>query len=45
MGRRPSISSPKAGWQEKHGRVSGITFDAGGLIALDRGDRGVLALD
>jgi predicted nucleic acid-binding protein len=24
--------------------VSGITFDAGGLIALDRGDRRVLAL-
>lgn len=24
--------------------MSGITFDAGGLIALDRGDRRVLAL-
>jgi hypothetical protein len=24
--------------------VSGITFDAGGLIALDRNDRGVIAL-
>jgi len=24
--------------------VSGITFDAGGLIAVDRGDRRVLAL-
>jgi hypothetical protein len=24
--------------------VSGLTFDAGGLIALDRGDRGVLVL-
>ena len=28
----------------REGRVSGITFDAGGLIALDRNDRRVLAL-
>jgi hypothetical protein len=34
--------------QEQHGPkqgcVSGITFDAGSLIALDRNDRGVIAL-
>jgi predicted nucleic acid-binding protein len=29
---------------EAKGRVSGFTFDAGGLIALDRGDRRVIAL-
>jgi len=30
--------------QKKGRRVSGVTFDAGGLIALDRNDRRVLAL-
>jgi hypothetical protein len=30
--------------QKREGRVSGLTFDAGGLIALDRNDRRVLAL-
>lgn len=45
MGRWASLSrktkkrSPKG-----EGRLSGITFDAGGLIALDRNDRRVLAL-
>jgi hypothetical protein len=29
---------------EREGCVSGIAFDAGGLIALDRNDRRVLAL-
>src|SRR5262249_40178958 len=29
---------------QAQGRMSGLTFDAGGLIALDRGDRRVLAL-
>jgi hypothetical protein len=28
----------------KESRVSGVTFDAGGLIALDRGDRRVIVL-
>ena len=45
MGRRASLS---AGAEEKRqarqGRVSGITFDAGALIALDRNDRQVLVL-
>lgn len=31
-------------FSEKEGCVSGITFDAGGLIALDRNDRRVIAL-
>ena len=30
--------------QEREGCVSGITFDAGGLIALDRNDRQMLTL-
>src|SRR5215470_13413469 len=30
--------------QKRKGCVSGITFDAGGLIALDRNDRRVVAL-
>jgi hypothetical protein len=32
------------GFQKRESRVSGITFDAGGLIALDRNDRRVIAL-
>ena len=45
MGRRASLSprteeSPR----KREGGVNGITFDAGGLIALDRNDRRVLAL-
>jgi hypothetical protein len=45
VGRHASLSrkteerSPK-----REGRLSGITFDAGGLIALDRNDRKVLVL-
>lgn len=31
-------------FQKRPGRVSGITFDAGGLIALDRNDRRVIIL-
>src|SRR3954447_10038897 len=34
----------KATFQTREGGVSGITFDAGGLIALDRDDRRVLTL-
>ena len=37
--RQTEKRSPK-----REGRLSGITFDAGGLIALDRNDRKVLAL-
>src|SRR5215467_12467585 len=45
MGRRASFHARKeAARPERQGRVSGITFDAGGLIALDRNDRGVIAL-
>ena len=39
-----SPQGQKRGSREREGRVSGITFDAGGLIALDRNDRRVLAL-
>src|SRR5215467_8680697 len=45
MGRRASFHARKeAARPERQGRVSGITFDAGGLIALDRNDRRVVAL-
>jgi hypothetical protein len=45
MGRRASLSAgADARRQEREGCMSGITFDAGGLIALDRNDRRVLAL-
>src|SRR5437588_12474204 len=45
MGRRASLSAgAEARRQEREGCMSGITFDAGGLIALDRNDRRVLAL-
>jgi predicted nucleic acid-binding protein len=40
MGRR----HPDPIQAEAEGRVSGVTLDAGGLIALDRNDRRVLAL-
>ena len=45
MGRLASLS-PRAeeSFQEREGSVNGVTFDAGGLIALDRNDRRVLAL-
>ena len=45
MGRRATLSArAEEKRQEREGCVSGITFDAGGLIALDRNDRRVLAL-
>jgi hypothetical protein len=45
MGRRASLSAgAEERRQEREGCVSGITFDAGGLIALDRNGRRVLAL-
>jgi hypothetical protein len=42
VGRRNT--HPKTRSQEREGRLSGITFDAGALIALDRDDRKVIAL-
>ena len=42
MGRRNT--NPTEGYQEEESCVSSITFDAGGLIAVDRNDRSVLAL-
>ena len=43
MGRRDSLSPrAEASFRKREGGVSGITFDAGGLIALDRNDRRVL---
>ena len=45
MGRRASLSAgAEEGPKEREGCVSGVTFDAGGLMALDRNDRRVLAL-
>ena len=45
MGRHSSLYRKKEKRSPKReGRLSGITFDAGGLIALDRNDRRVLAL-
>jgi hypothetical protein len=45
MGRRAALFAwAEARCQKREGCVSGITFDAGGLIALDRNDRRVLAL-
>ena len=45
MGRRASLSAPREETRKKRkGCVSGITFDAGGLIALHRNNRRVLAL-
>ena len=45
MGRRASLSPRReARFQKREGRVNGITFDTGGLIALDRNDRRVLTL-
>ena len=43
MGRRNSGASEEPA-KKAEGCVSGITFDAGGLIALDRNDRQVIAL-
>jgi hypothetical protein len=45
VGRCASVGAKTKDWREEtEGRLSGITFDAGGLIALDRDDRRVLAL-
>jgi hypothetical protein len=45
VGRRGSRpAGAEEGPKEREGRVSGVTFDAGGLVALDRNDRRVLAL-
>ena len=45
MGRRDSqCPTTEEKFQKGEGGVSGITIDAGGLIALDRNDRRVLAL-
>ena len=45
MGRCAACVATAAGTRPaQKGGVSGFTFDAGGLIALDRGDRRVLAL-
>jgi predicted nucleic acid-binding protein len=45
MGRRASLSPrTKENFQKREGGVTGLTFDAGGLIALDRNDRSVLTL-
>src|SRR5471030_2004232 len=45
VGRRASLSARTGeGFQKREGGVNGITFDAGGLIALDRNDRRVLTL-
>lgn len=43
MGRHRLARSADAEAQAQ-GRVSGVTFDAGGLVALDRNDRRVIAL-
>jgi predicted nucleic acid-binding protein len=40
----PLATGTEERFPKKEGCVSGITFDAGGLIALDRNDRRVLAL-
>ena len=45
MGRYDSLSrETEKRSAKREGRLSGITFDAGGLIALDRSDRRVLTL-
>jgi hypothetical protein len=45
MGRHPALfAGAEERRQKREGCVSGITLDAGGLIALDRNDRRVLAL-
>jgi hypothetical protein len=44
VGRRDSVAAAAGIFQKGQSRVNGITFDAGGLIALDRNDRRVLAL-
>lgn len=43
MGEKDALAT-KARSQATKGRVNGITFDAGGLIALERNDRRVISL-
>jgi len=43
MGKTDALAA-KAGSQAMEGRLSGITFDAGGLIALERNDRRVFSI-
>ena len=45
MGRRAALSpGTEESFPKREGGVNGITFDASGLIALDRNDRRVLTL-
>src|ERR1700722_5369409 len=45
LGRLGSFSpATQTPCQEREGGVNGITFDAGGLIALDRNDRRVIVI-
>ena len=45
MGRRGAVTTgAETTFPERKSGLSGITFDAGGLIALDRNDRKVIAL-
>jgi len=44
MGRRTSLFPAAEEGIRREGCVSGVTFDAGGLIALDRNDRRVVTL-
>ena len=43
MGQKDALAA-KAWSEATEGRVSGITFDAGGLIALERNDRRVFSI-
>lgn len=43
MGRQRLAGSP-ATEAQAHGSMTGVTFDAGGLVALDRSDRHVIVL-
>ena len=44
MGRQNPVAAAAEISPKGQSRVSGITFDAGGLIAVDRNDRRILAL-
>ena len=43
MGQKDALAA-KARSEATEGRVNGITFDAGGLIALERNDRRVFSI-
>lgn len=43
MGKKNALAT-KAWSQATEGRVNGVTFDAGGLIALERNDRRVFSI-